>query len=300
GRTGNRTPLRRRPAVPDTNQPSLRHHRSGRAASIERVFRESVFRRVLRTRSQPAEPGWSRGDVDAHRTGRADVHQGVSACVARRVDSGRQQRSDRRQSRSHLAADQPPIGPGSLSVGQRRHPSTDATVRARAGASVRAGARPGGARRHQHGSVSEGRVLPPGTVSAGAAAQTWSPSLAARSILAPSAMTVLIISGLLLLRLQAPAQTAAGAAPGAQLCAEASARCQGADAKGDSGPNLTTLWASGATDDRVAETIRRGVPGSVMPASRASDADIRAIVAYLKSLAPPAAGAADGTRAAAE
>ncbi|HJZ78308.1 MAG TPA: c-type cytochrome, partial [Vicinamibacterales bacterium] len=113
-------------------------------------------------------------------------------------------------------------------------------------------------------------------------------------------MTVLIISGLLLLRLQAPAQTAAGAAPGAQLFAEACATCHGADAKGDNGPDLTTLWASGATDERVAETIRRGVPGSVMPASRASDADIRAIVAYLKSLAPPAAGAADGTRAAAE
>src|SRR5262249_41640054 len=105
-------------------------------------------------------------------------------------------------------------------------------------------------------------------------------------------MWVLIILGLLLAP-QAPA-----AAPGAMLFAETCAACHGADAKGDNGPNLTTLWASGATDERIFDTIKRGVPGSVMPSSRASDADIRAIVAYLKSLAPPAA--ADGARATAE
>ena len=77
------------------------------------------------------------------------------------------------------------------------------------------------------------------------------------------------------------------------------AACHGGAAKGDNGPNLTTLWASGATDDRVFETIRRGVPGSAMPSSRAGDAEIRAIVGYLKSLAPPAT--TDGAaRAAAE
>jgi len=113
-------------------------------------------------------------------------------------------------------------------------------------------------------------------------------------------MTVLIISGLLLLRLHAPAQEAAAAAPGAKLFAETCAACHGADAKGDNGPNLTTLWASGATDDRITETIRRGVAGSVMPPSRASDAEIRAIVAYLKSLAPPATESGAAARANAE
>src|SRR5262252_4512879 len=49
-------------------------------------------------------------------------------------------------------------------------------------------------------------------------------------------MTVLIISGLLLLRLHAPAQEAAAAAPGAKLFAETCAGCHGADAKGDNGP----------------------------------------------------------------
>src|SRR5262249_60058574 len=81
-----------------------------------------------------------------------------------------------------------------------------------------------------------------------------------------------------------------------KLFADTCAACHGADAKGDNGPNLTTLWAAGATDERIAETIRRGVPGSVMPPSRASGAEIRAIVAYLKSLAPPATGSAAAAR----
>jgi alcohol dehydrogenase (cytochrome c) len=99
-----------------------------------------------------------------------------------------------------------------------------------------------------------------------------------------------MLAAMILGVLSAIAQTPAPApAPGAALFAETCAACHGADAKGDNGPNLTTLWASGATDDRVFQTIRRGVSGSVMPPSGATDADIRAIVAYLKSLAPPAA-----------
>jgi alcohol dehydrogenase (cytochrome c) len=107
-----------------------------------------------------------------------------------------------------------------------------------------------------------------------------------------------MLAAMILGVLSAIAQTPAPA-PGATLFAETCAACHGADAKGDNGPNLTTLWASGATDDRVFQTIRRGVPGSVMPPSGATDTDIRAIVAYLKSLAPPAA-ASDTARPPAE
>src|SRR5689334_13091217 len=86
---------------------------------------------------------------------------------------------------------------------------------------------------------------------------------------------------------------------GATLFAETCAACHGADAKGDNGPNLTTLWAAGATDDRVMQTIRGGIPGTVMPPSRATDDEIRALIAYLKTLAaPPAAG--ENARAAPE
>ncbi len=61
--------------------------------------------------------------------------------------------------------------------------------------------------------------------------------------------------------------------------------CHGIDAKGVLGPDLTTLWASGASDQRLFQTIRRGVPGSPMPSSSSSDDQIWAILAYLRTLA---------------
>jgi len=63
------------------------------------------------------------------------------------------------------------------------------------------------------------------------------------------------------------------------------ADCHGIDAKGVHGPDLNVLFANGATDDRVFGTIRRGVPGTEMPASNAPDAELSAIVAYLHSMA---------------
>jgi PQQ-dependent dehydrogenase (methanol/ethanol family) len=63
------------------------------------------------------------------------------------------------------------------------------------------------------------------------------------------------------------------------------ADCHGIDAKGVHGPDLTVLFfVNGRTDDRVFETIRRGVPGTEMPASGAPDSELRAIVAYLHSI----------------
>ena len=77
------------------------------------------------------------------------------------------------------------------------------------------------------------------------------------------------------------------AASGAALYGEACASCHGADAKGLNGPNLTALFAAGRTDDRILHAMRNGVPGSIMPASTASDDELRAILAYLKALAAP-------------
>ena len=72
--------------------------------------------------------------------------------------------------------------------------------------------------------------------------------------------------------------------------------CHGIDAKGVLGPDLTALWASGTSDQRLFQTIRRGVAGSPMPSSRASDDEIWAILAYLNTLATkvPVAAAATG------
>src|SRR5712671_916065 len=64
------------------------------------------------------------------------------------------------------------------------------------------------------------------------------------------------------------------------------ADCHGIDAKGVHGPDLTVIFANGATDAGVLQTIRRGVPGTEMPASNAPDAELRAIVAYLRTLSP--------------
>ena len=49
---------------------------------------------------------------------------------------------------------------------------------------------------------------------------------------------------------------------GQGLFRERCAECHGADAKGVAGHDLTRLWTSGATDERVFQTIRTGVPNT--------------------------------------
>ena len=66
------------------------------------------------------------------------------------------------------------------------------------------------------------------------------------------------------------------------------AGCHGPDARGDRGPDLTGLWASGVSDDRIFDTVRQGVPGSEMPgadASRVPDREIWQVLAYVRTLA---------------
>ena len=67
--------------------------------------------------------------------------------------------------------------------------------------------------------------------------------------------------------------------------------CHGLDARGYRGPDLTVVLPS-ATDERLFQTIRKGVPGSEMPPSRAQDDDILMVIAYLRDLggAAPAEG----------
>lgn len=62
------------------------------------------------------------------------------------------------------------------------------------------------------------------------------------------------------------------------------ADCHGVDAKGVLGPDLTIVWASGTSDQRLFQTIRSGVPGSDMPPSSGPDEEIWAILAYLRTL----------------
>jgi putative heme-binding domain-containing protein len=65
------------------------------------------------------------------------------------------------------------------------------------------------------------------------------------------------------------------------------ADCHGLDAKGYRGPDLTALLSGDTTDERLFHTIRNGVPGTDMPATRELDTpdnDLLMIIAYLRKL----------------
>jgi cytochrome c oxidase cbb3-type subunit 3 len=62
------------------------------------------------------------------------------------------------------------------------------------------------------------------------------------------------------------------------------ADCHGLDAKGYRGPDLTALLAGDMTDEKLFNTIRKGVPGTDMPSSQASDDELLQTIAYLRNL----------------
>ncbi|HET9834345.1 MAG TPA: c-type cytochrome, partial [Vicinamibacterales bacterium] len=95
-------------------------------------------------------------------------------------------------------------------------------------------------------------------------------------------LAITVAVRMLTLTAQAPNQDEV--ARGRGLFQTRCADCHGIDAKGVHGPDLTVVFTNGATDERVFNTIRRGVPGTEMPASNAPDQELRAIVAYLRSV----------------
>ena len=98
------------------------------------------------------------------------------------------------------------------------------------------------------------------------------------------ALSAMILTATASMVAQAPAPAAqrdldpAIVRTGAGLFRERCAECHGADAKGVAGHDLTQLWASGATDERVFQTIRAGVPNTLMPSSTAPDDELWALV----------------------
>jgi len=64
-----------------------------------------------------------------------------------------------------------------------------------------------------------------------------------------------------------------------RMCGE----CHGLDALGYRGPNLIAFMG-GASDEALFQTIRKGVPGSEMPASNRPDHEILQIMAYLRNM----------------
>ena len=59
--------------------------------------------------------------------------------------------------------------------------------------------------------------------------------------------------------------------------------CHGLDARGYRGPDLTVVLG-GMPDERLFQTIRKGVPGSEMQPSTAPDDDVLMIMAYLRNM----------------
>ena len=59
--------------------------------------------------------------------------------------------------------------------------------------------------------------------------------------------------------------------------------CHGLDARGYRGPDLTAVLG-GMPDERLFQTIRKGVPGTEMPQSTAPDDDVLMIIAYLRDM----------------
>src|SRR5205807_8354007 len=65
------------------------------------------------------------------------------------------------------------------------------------------------------------------------------------------------------------------------------ADCHGLDASGYRGPDLIAVMAAGATDERLFQTIRKGMPGTDMPAAREVDTpddDLLMIIADLRRI----------------
>lgn len=65
------------------------------------------------------------------------------------------------------------------------------------------------------------------------------------------------------------------------------AGCHGLDARGVSGPDLTAALAGGMSDERFFQTIRRGVPGTEMPAfdvDHNADTQVWEILSHLRTL----------------
>ena len=59
--------------------------------------------------------------------------------------------------------------------------------------------------------------------------------------------------------------------------------CHGLDATGYRGPDLTAILG-GMPDERLFQTIRKGVPGTEMPPSTIPDDEVLMIIAHLRNL----------------
>ena len=82
-----------------------------------------------------------------------------------------------------------------------------------------------------------------------------------------------------------PFDTRDGIAEGRALFQIHCTYCHGANGEGGRGADLTSgRYRRGGTDDALFATVRNGIPGTEMPAVRASDEEVRKIVAFVKQI----------------
>ena len=99
-----------------------------------------------------------------------------------------------------------------------------------------------------------------------------------------SRFAVLALAGAMLHAQQPPAADPAATNPhlgkpdsiraGMMLYRVRCADCHGLDASGYRGPDLMALLAGGVTDQRLFQTMRKGVPGTEMPSSTSPDDEL--------------------------
>jgi alcohol dehydrogenase (cytochrome c) len=71
--------------------------------------------------------------------------------------------------------------------------------------------------------------------------------------------------------------------------------CHGDTGKGGRGPDLTTgEWKHGGSDEQLLRNIVKGIAGTQMPAVPLAESDARAVIAYLRTLAPKGDDAIQG------
>lgn len=105
----------------------------------------------------------------------------------------------------------------------------------------------------------------------------------------PALLTLLLCSSFSIAAEKTAAQKAAAIKEGASLFRAGCSPCHGLNARGGGrGPDLTSgRWTHGSSDAAIFRTITQGVPGTEMPANGFEDSETWAIIAYIRSLAPP-------------
>src|SRR5262245_33977821 len=115
------------------------------------------------------------------------------------------------------------------------------------------------------------------------------PSTTVSRILVSTAVVGVLSSSLIAIAAQTPAArkpTAAPAPAGKQQFAQICARCHGADGRGgEFAPDITARIGP-KSDEDLSTLIKNGIPAKGMPPSAFSAAQLKSLVAYLRTLRP--------------